>query len=87
MTIPLTCQGSTTCKGTITLRTAKAVAAKRKRKLKLGSAKFSIPAAQTKRVKIKLSKTAVKLLRKNRTLKATATIGTKHSTITLKRKK
>jgi virginiamycin B lyase len=87
VTIPIACQGSTTCKDTITLRTAKAVAAKKKRKLKLGSARFSIPAGQTKRVKIKLSTKAGRLIRKKHPLKVVATVGAKRSTITLKRKK
>ncbi len=86
--IPISCQGSSTCNGKLTLRTAKAVAAaKKKRKLKLGSAKFSVPAGQTKRVRVKLSKPALKLVRRHRTLKALATIGGKSTKVTLKRKR
>lgn len=90
VTIPLVCSGSSTCKGTITLRTAKAVAAakkKKKRVLKLGSARFSIAAGHTKRVRIKLSTKATKFVRKHRTVKAVAVIGGKSTKVTLKRKK
>lgn len=89
VTIPIACRGSSTCTGRITLRTAKPVAAakSKKRVLKLGSAKFSIAAGHTKRVKVKLSKTAVKFIRKHRTVKAVATVGGKTTKVTLKRKK
>lgn len=86
VTIPVGCAGSNTCSGRITLRTAKVVAAK-KRKLKLGSARFSIVAGQTKRVKVKLSKKAGKLVRKEHALQAVATIGHTSKKVTLKRKK
>ena len=88
VTMPVRCQGTTSCVGSITLRTAKAVSAKaRKRKLKLGAARYSIAPGQTKRVKVKLSKKAVKLIRRHRTLKAVATIGGRSTKVTLKRKR
>ena len=82
VTIPLACQAglSSNCTGTITLRTAKAVAAKKKRQLKLGSKSFSIAPGKTGRVKIKLSTTALKLLSKKHTLKAVATVVAKAGT-------
>jgi hypothetical protein len=89
VSLPLTCQGASTCTGRITLRTAKAFASakKKKRKLKLGSARFSIPAGQTKRVRIKLSKRGSALIRKGHSLKAVAIVGGKSSRVTLKRKR
>lgn len=83
VTIPIPCPaGFGNCVGAITLRTAskvlppKALAARKKRKtiLKLGSARFSIPAGTTKNVKVKLSKKALKLIAKKRKVKAVATI-------------
>ena len=40
--------------------------------MKLGSARFTIPAGQTKTVKVKLSKKALRALRKRGKLKASA---------------
>jgi streptogramin lyase len=64
------------CAGTDTLKTRGPVAAKaakhkkrKKRVLKLGSARFSISAGNTGKVTIKLSKVAFKLLAKKHTLK------------------
>jgi streptogramin lyase len=82
VTIPLACQSglSSNCTGTITLRTASAVAAKKKRKVKIGSARFSIAPGKTGRVKVKLSKTSLKVLSKKHSLKAVATIAAKAGT-------
>ncbi|HEY1597458.1 MAG TPA: hypothetical protein VGF74_18815 [Thermoleophilaceae bacterium] len=77
VTISVPCPAglSTSCKGTISLRTVKAVAAKSKHKtrLKLGSAKFTIASGKTGHVKVKLSSKARKLLAK-RSLKVRATL-------------
>jgi hypothetical protein len=63
----------------------------KKRKLKLGSSKYSIGAGQTKRVKVKLSKAALRLLRRKPKLQAVAKLATTGKTtsrkITLKLKK
>ena len=68
----------------MTLRTVKAVATKKKRILKLGSSKYSIAPGKTKRVKIKLSKAAQRLLRKKPTLQAVATLSTTGKTTSRK---
>ena len=52
------------------------MATKKKRVLKLGSSKYSIAPGKTKRVKVKLSKAALRLLRKKPTLQAVATLST-----------
>ena len=84
VTIPVPCPAGLpgNCAGTITLRTAArvlppklAAAKKRKKKiLKLGSARFSVPSGTAAKVKVKLSKTALKLIAKKRKVKAVATI-------------
>jgi hypothetical protein len=81
VTCPATAVGN--CVGTDTLTTAgkvkvKLLAAKSKKKkakiLKLGSARFSVPPGTKLRLKIKLSKTALKLLKQKKTLKAIQTV-------------
>ena len=64
------------CVGTDTLTTirALAVSVKHKHQVKLGSARFSIPAGQTKTLTIKLTKQALKLLAKKHKLKALETV-------------
>jgi streptogramin lyase len=84
VTIPVACRAATTCVGTMTLRTAKAVATKKKRVLKLGSSKYSIAPGKTKRVKVKLSKAALRLLRKKPTLQAVATLSASGKTASRK---
>ena len=80
---PATVVGS--CTGTILLQTLKkvgkprvAVAARKKKpkkkRLTLGKASFSIPSGQTKTVRVKLSRSARKLLRNGKRLKALSTI-------------
>ena len=82
--VPLSCPASSVgnCVGTDIVQTAgkvtlRAVAAKHKPKAKiltLGKGSFSIPAGTTKKVTIKLSHAALKLLRKKHKLKAKQTI-------------
>jgi hypothetical protein len=97
VSIPIACPSglSSNCVGSISLRTASpVVAAKKKRKtrLKLGSAKFSIASGKSARVKVTLSKKALKLIAKRHSLKVRATMtatagGVKKatsSTVTLK---
>jgi virginiamycin B lyase len=84
VTFPATCPAGFTgdCTGTIALRTAAKLRAPKdasaadrkakKRRLKLGSKSFSIPAGTTANVKVKLNGTARKLLAKRRKLKAVA---------------
>ncbi|HKN93381.1 MAG TPA: hypothetical protein VJU60_03525 [Thermoleophilaceae bacterium] len=75
---PATTNGS--CTGTLTLKTAGPVAAVAKhRKVKrrivtLGRGKFSIPAGQTAKVRVRLTKTAFKVLQSNRKLRVLATV-------------
>jgi PKD repeat protein len=68
LTVPVGCPGGeTSCAGTVTLETAKAVAARRgkhkpKRVLKLGSASFSVGGGAQTVVRVRLSSAARKLL-------------------------
>ncbi len=78
--------GSTgNCTGTLTLKTASPVAAqaskkkhrkhkKRRRVLTLGRASFSIPAGTTVKVKVRISKTGMKVLRAKKKLSARANV-------------
>ena len=71
--LPITCPAAAIghCVGVATLKTATAVAANRKKKvLTLGSASFSIPTGQARKVTIKLSKRALGMISKYHTLKA-----------------
>jgi hypothetical protein len=81
------------CTGGITLQTASrvllrtdatAAKKKKKKKVKLGSATFSIPAGTSKAVKVKLSKVALRLLKRSGKLKAVATITSKANGISKK---
>lgn len=73
VTVKLTCPPGkfAQCVGTDTLTTLKAitVAVKHKHKLTLGSARFSIPAGQSKTLTIKLTRQALKLLAKKHRLR------------------
>src|SRR4051812_18186543 len=74
---PATALGN--CAGTASLKTAgkvalKVVAAKKKKVVKLGSKRFSIPPGTTGKVKIKLSRKAFKYLKAKRKLKAIETV-------------
>jgi Ca2+-binding RTX toxin-like protein len=65
-------------KGKLTLQTAGAYKAKKTRKkVKLGSKSFSVKAGKAKTVKLKLSKKARRLVRKNKHLRARATLTVK----------
>jgi Ca2+-binding RTX toxin-like protein len=80
--VRLTCLASV--KGTVTLRTTgayKAVkkSAKTKKKVKLGSKKFSLKAGRSKTVKVKLSKKGRQLVQRNRKLRVRATISAKRT--------
>lgn len=58
------------CKGTLTLISAKPIAAAKKKRLKLGTARFTVAADKTKKVGIRLSKKAKRAMRRRRSLKA-----------------
>lgn len=79
VSIPLTCAAA--CSGSVKLWS--------KGKRKVGSARFSIAAGRTKRIKVKLSKAARKVLRRKGKLKVTLTFAPSglKQTLTLKRKR
>jgi hypothetical protein len=69
--VALNCSGGRDCAGRVILATSKPVrysALRRRRIVRLGSAKFSIPATRTRRVRVKISKRKVRLVRKLRRL-------------------
>ncbi len=72
-TVALNCAGGRTCAGRVILATSKPIrysALRRRRIVRLGSAKFSIPATRTRKVRIRISKSKVKLVRKLRRVPA-----------------
>jgi hypothetical protein len=91
-TIPLTCALDTTCAGLLQLLNQARTAAKKPPKpVVYGSARFSIPAHQTAKVKVKLTRAGKKLLKRKRSVRlvARATVGGQVTTtsVTLKRAK
>ena len=69
----LNCAGGRACAGRVILATSKPIrysAVQRRRIVRLGSAKFSIPATRTRKVRIRISKAKVKLVRKLRRVPA-----------------
>jgi hypothetical protein len=94
-TLPVTCALDATCTGFLQLleRTQAAGASKSRQPTVYGRARFSIPAHQTVRVKVKLTKAGKKLLKRTRRRKsvrmvARATVGSQVTTtsVTLSRK-
>jgi len=97
--IPISCPAGArgNCTGKITIVTASkvlvpkkatAAAKRKKKKLTLGKASFSVPPGQKKNVKVKLSKSALKLLAKKGSLKAVVSIrGTVNGLTTTSSKK
>src|SRR5439155_5030268 len=79
----------TRCKGRLSLVTASAVSTSKRRKVKIGSKSFSIPAGKSRAVKVKLSRKGKSLVRSKRHLKVSATlkVGSKthRKTITIRR--
>lgn len=75
-TIKISCPtGETTCIGTVTLKTLKAVSAKAKKSiLTLALGSFSVAGGQVKTITLHLSSKARKLLAKQHTLHASATV-------------
>jgi hypothetical protein len=72
-TVALNCAGARNCAGRVILATSKPIrysAVRRRRIVRLGSAKFSIPATRTRRVRIRISKPKVRLVRKLRRVPA-----------------
>lgn len=72
-TVALNCAGGRACAGRVILATSKPIrysAVQRRRIVRLGSAKFSIPATRTRRVRIRISKAKIKLVRKLRRVPA-----------------
>jgi hypothetical protein len=74
--LALRCPGTRRCAGTLILKTAKPVRLKRKRKriVRLGATRFSIPARRTKRVKVHLSSSRARLVQKLKRLSAIAIV-------------
>jgi hypothetical protein len=62
------------CAGTVVLRTAKAVAAARRRRLVLGRARFSIAPGARAKVRIKVGRRGARAVRRAKLLKVVATI-------------
>jgi hypothetical protein len=74
VTLSISCpNGESACRGTVTLRTLNAVAA-RKAVLKLGSANFAVTGGSVGKVKLRLSRKARRLLARVRSLRAGATL-------------
>jgi hypothetical protein len=72
--VPIFCPAGP-CKGSIALRTAARVtAAAKKKRLLLGSARFTIASAKTKNVKVKLTRRARKLVARKRSIRTIATV-------------
>jgi hypothetical protein len=70
--IKVACAGAT-CTGTLTVRATVKVGG-RKKTLKLGSKEFSVAPGRTSTVKLRLSKTNLKILKRVRKVRSTATI-------------
>ncbi len=90
LSLKIDCAGESSCTGTVTLRTASAViASKRKAILTLASATFRIAGQHVQLVSLHLSAKARALLKRLHTLRARATIvardagGTSHTTLLL----
>ena len=75
VTVRLNCAGTKACSGRVVLTTASGVRFHRhKLLLRLGSARFSIPATVTAQVKVRLSKKKYRLLKRIRRAKALVTV-------------
>jgi hypothetical protein len=62
-TIPLECEGNVRCVGRLSLQTLRPVTALAARQVqKLGSARFSIPAGRTTRVKVRIAKAKLRVI-------------------------
>jgi hypothetical protein len=72
--VSLNCAGSRTCKGTMTLTTADPVRITARKIARLGKAKFRIKPQGKKLIRVKLTKTARKLVKRLRRVRARATI-------------
>ena len=89
--LPLKCALDTTCAGLLKLlRQARATGRNGKRTVVYGRTRFSVPAHQTRRVKVKLTKAGRKLLRRRKSprMLARAKIGSQvvAGTVTIRRK-
>jgi hypothetical protein len=77
--VPLRCTGTRRCTGVLTLVTARRVRVTRKRFVELGSARFSIPAKRRANVRVRLSRTAVALVKRLRRVPVKATVSDRDS--------
>jgi hypothetical protein len=72
--VSLNCAGSQTCKGTMTLATADPVRITARKIVRLGNAKFRIKPQSKKLIRVRLNKTARKLVKRLRRVRSRATI-------------
>ena len=73
--VRVSCRLTRRCRGRLVLHTAQAVRASAKaRRLRLGSARFSIPARRAATVRVKLSHTAMRTLKRKRHLRTRASM-------------
>jgi hypothetical protein len=72
--VSLNCAGSRVCKGTMTLNTADPVRITARKIARLGKAKFRIKPQSKKLIRVKLTKTARKLVKRLRRVRTRATI-------------
>jgi PKD repeat protein len=78
VTVTVSCPaGGAACSGTLTLKSAKAIAAAKGKKkvLTLGSARFTVAAGTSTKVKVHLGATGLKALKKLKTIKITLSAG------------
>ena len=66
----VTCPAAETagCTGTLTVRTARAIGERRKRRLTIGRGRFQIPAGRTAAVRLRVSRRNVRAIRRYRRL-------------------
>ncbi len=84
LTFKLTCKGANTCSGTLTLKTAGKVTTRsrtkrKKRRVKLGAKRFSIPAGKTRKVRVKISKSRRRYVKKKVAATAKLTLSSKEA--------
>ena len=70
-TIPVTCAGDATCSGLLQLLKQMGTAKRPNKAIVFGTSRFSVPAHQTVRVKVKLNAAGKKLLKQHRPVKLT----------------
>jgi hypothetical protein len=72
--VPVRCSGTRRCSGVLTLATARPVSLSRKRIVKLGAARFSIAAKRRAKVRVRLSASRVRLVKRVKRLRVKVTV-------------